>query len=268
MKQKHFGAYIFFVILSTSCTDLDEGNLSTALEYPELPTEVSWQIQYTGTIDINLDVDVFNLDLFDTSSEIIDDLHQRGVFVQCYFNAGSYEEWRPDAADFPEQILGKDLEGWPGERWLDIRRLDLMRPILEKRLDIAVERGCDGVDPDNVDGYKNNTGFPITPDDQLTFNRFLAQAAHNRGLAVGLKNDLEQAAELVPYFDWIISEECFTYGECDLLQPFLEAGKPVFVIEYALSPAAFCPQANQLGFNALRKNRELDHYRVDCRRYQ
>ena len=258
---------IFSVLLIalTACAGAGKNNLPANPLIPGPHSISSWQIQYTGVIDPDLDVKVYNLDLFDTSAEMIKDLHQRGVYVQCYFSAGSYEDWRPDAPDYPEEVLGKKLEGWPGEKWLDIRRQDLLQPILENRLNLAHNKGCDGVDPDNVDGYLNDTGFPLTADEQLTFNKFLSRSARSRGLAIGLKNDLDQAAELVPYFDWIINEECFYYQECDLLLPFLDQGKPVFVIEYELSPDEFCPKANLLGFNALYKNWELDSYRVDCR---
>jgi hypothetical protein len=235
--------------------------------YRVLSQKVSWQIQYAGEIDVNLDVDMFNLDLFDTSPNIIETLHQRGVFVMCYFSAGSYEDWRPDSSQFPSEVLGKDMEGWPGEKWLDIRRLDLLAPIMEARLNLAAQKGCDGVDPDNVNGYVNDTGFPLTYEDQTTYNLFLAQAAHARGLATGLKNDLGQIPDLLPYFDWILNEECFTYQECNQLLPFIQAGKPVFVIEYELPPQEFCPQANQMGFNALHKNRDLDAYRTDCQEF-
>jgi hypothetical protein len=230
-----------------------------------LPQHPTWQIQYSGKIDPFLDVDVFDLDLFDTPQSTIEALHEHGVFVICYFSAGSYEDWRPDAFRFPPEILGKEMKGWPGERWLDIRRLDLLAPIIESRLDLAVQKGCDGIDPDNVNGYANDVGFPLSADDQLRFNIFLANAAHARGLSVGLKNDLEQIPQLLPYFDWILDEECFSYNECDKLLPFLQAGKPVFVVEYELSPEEFCPQANQMGFSAIHKNRDLDAYRTNCR---
>lgn len=233
----------------------------------ELPPIVSFQVQYTGTIDTSIDVDVFNLDLFDTPPATIQALRERGIFVMCYFSAGSYEDWRPDTDKFPLEVLGKDMAGWPGEKWLDVRRRDILGPIMEERLDLAVERGCDGVDPDNVNGYENDTGFPLTDQDQLVYNRFLSAAAHERGLAIGLKNDLEQIIDLVPYFDWIINEECFSYQECHLLYPFKRAGKPVFVIEYELAPEEFCPQANQMGFNGLVKHWELDAYRIDCHQF-
>ena len=267
MKLLYRVILLILLITLMGCTGPGRTNLSAVPSIPELHLNSSWQIQYTGVIDTDLDVGIYNLDLFDTSPEMITDLHHRGVFVQCYFSAGSYEDWRSDAVDYPEEVLGKELEGWPGEKWLDIRRLDLLQPIIDKRLDLALNSGCDGVDPDNVDGYVNDTGFPLTADDQLTFNRFLSQSARSRGLAIGLKNDLDQAAELAPYFDWIINEECFYYQECDLLLPFLDQGKPVFIIEYEITPDQFCLQANQLGFNALYKNWELDSFRVDCRQY-
>ena len=232
--------------------------------FPPSPV-LSWQIQYTGEMDYSPDVDVFNLDLVDTPATVITDLHERGIFVMCYFSAGSYEDWRPDASLFPPETLGKNLEGWPGEKWLDIRRIDLLTPLMEARLDLAVNKGCDGVDPDNVNGFINKTGFPISSSDQLAFNIFLSQAAHARGLQIGLKNDMEQVVELLPYFDWILNEECFSYQECELLLPFVQAGKPVFVIEYDLPAEDFCPQANELGFHALLKNIELDAYRIACR---
>jgi len=232
-----------------------------------LPLKVSWQIQYTGVIDVDLNVEMFNLDLFDTPPDIIETLHQRGIFVMCYFSAGSYEDWRPDASRFPSEILGKEMMGWLGERWLDIRRLDVLAPVMEARLELAVQKGCDGVDPDNVNGYVNDSGFPLTYEDQLAYNIFLAQAAHARGLAIGLKNDLAQIPDLLPYFDWMLNEECFTFQECDQLLPFVRSGKPVFVIEYQLPPQAFCSQANQMSLNALHKNLELDAYRTDCQQF-
>ncbi len=229
------------------------------------PRLAPWQIQFTGPLDLTLNVRVFDLDLFDVPREVIQALHQRGVYVMCYFSAGSWEAWRPDAGRFPPDVVGKPLKEWPGERWLDIRRLDVLAPIMEARLNMAREKGCDGVDPDNVDGYLHDTGFPLTFEDQLAYNRFLAQAAHARGLAIGLKNDLEQIPLLLPDFDWALNEACFSYDECERLLPFVEAGRPVFVIEYELAPEAFCPRANALGFNALLKRRELDAFRVDCR---
>jgi hypothetical protein len=228
------------------------------------PPNGTWHIQYTGDINTNLDVAIYNLDLFETDPSVIAGLHARNIFVMCYFSAGSFEDWRPDVYNFPPDVLGAALEGWEGERWLDIRRLDALSPIMEARFDLASEKGCDGVDPDNVNGYTNQTGFPLTYEDQLAYNIWLAEAAHARGLSIGLKNDIEQIPDLVAYFDWQLNEECFSYDECRLLLPFIEAGKPVFHIEYELSNAEFCDEAKQFGFRSIRKNWELDEFYENC----
>ena len=225
----------------------------------------SWQWQLSGPIDTSIDVMMFDLDLFDTPVTVIEQLQAQERVVICYFSAGSYEDWRPDAAAFPAHVLGEPLEEWPGERWLDIRQLEVLGPIMSQRLDLAQQKGCDGVEPDNVDGYSNDTGFPLTGDDQLVFNIWLANEAHARGLSVGLKNDLDQVIELLPYFDWALNEQCFQYEECALLLPFIEAGKAVFGVEYELEPAEFCEQANEMDFDWLQKAYELDSWRVSCR---
>jgi len=224
-----------------------------------------WQIQYTGTIDTSLNVGVYNLDLFDTSASVIAGLQSRGKHVICYFSAGSYENWRPDAGKFPASVLGRDLDGWAGEKWLDVGQLNTLIPIMKARMQLAATKGCDAVDPDNVDGYSNNSGFTLSYTDQLAYNIALAQEAHKLGLAVSLKNDLDQIKDLVNYFDFAVNEECFQYNECSMLKPFIDSGKPVLGIEYNLSTASFCPQANSINFDFLKKNLSLDAARTSCR---
>ena len=127
----------------------------------------SWQWQLSGTIDTTVDASMYDIDLFDTPQSVIDELHNKGRIVICYFSAGSYEDWRPDKDRYPASVLGRDLDGWPGEKWVDIRRIDILGPILADRLDLARAKQCDGVEPDNVDGYTNNSGFPLSAADQL-----------------------------------------------------------------------------------------------------
>lgn len=225
----------------------------------------SWQIQYTGDLNLTLDVQAYDLDLFDMSQSAIEQLHAQGRRVICYFSGGSWEDWRPDAGQFPPAVLGADLDDWPGEKWLDIRQLAALGPIMAARLDLAVQKRCDAVDPDNMDGYANESGFPLSAADQLAYNTWMAEQAHQRGLAVGLKNDLDQIPQLVAVFDFAVNEQCFQYNECALLLPFIQAGKPVFSIEYQGNPNQVCPQLNALDFDALFKRLELDAWRVACR---
>ena len=165
-------------------------------------------------------------------------LQAEGRIVICYLSVGSVEDWRDDAAMFPDSIVGEPLEGWPGERWLDIRQIPLLAPALSRRLDLAVEKGCDGVEADNVDGHVNASGFRITAADQVEFNRWLADEAHRRRLSIGLKNDLTQATDLVEWFDWVLVEECVEFDECSGVAPFVAAGKAAFGAEYS---AAYLP---------------------------
>ncbi len=225
---------------------------------------LSWQIQFSGRVDQSVAADVFDLDAFETSRKLVRRLHAAGHRVVCYINAGAWESWRPDAGRYPTSVRGRALDGWPGERWLDIRRIDALDPILSDRISLCATKGFDGVEFDNVDGYSNRTGFALTARDQLAFDRWLADAAHAAGLAAGLKNTLGLAGKLEPRFDFAILEECFEYLECGLAQPFLDADKTVLDVEYALRPADFCAPTERLGIFAMRKRLDLDAWRRAC----
>ncbi len=208
------------------------------------------QIQFAGEFEFVKDVDIYDLDVFDTSPETIAAIHANGKHALCYINVGAWEEWRPDADQFPTSIIGADYEGWPGEKWLDIRQISQLEPILTARFDLCKDKGFDGVEPDNMDGYQNETGFLLTAEDQLTFNRWLASLAHSRGLSIGLKNDPEQMQILEPDFDFTIMEDCFQGDWCADAEPFIRNYKPAFAVEYtdsvrSLSP--FCKQAVDTG---------------------
>jgi hypothetical protein len=224
----------------------------------------TWQWQLTTPVDTSVAADMYDIDLFDNSAAVVAGLHAQGRHVVCYLDAGTFEPGRPDAGSFPASVIGKELPDWPGEHWLDVRRLDVLGPIIKARMDLCRQKGFDGVEPDNVDAYANDSGFPLTADDQLRFNRFLADAAHARGLSVGLKNDLDQVAVLQPAFDWALNEQCSQYSECNRLQPFVRAGKAVFEAEYELATDAFCPQAEAAGLMAMRKHSSLDAFREPC----
>jgi hypothetical protein len=191
----------------------------------------TWQWQLTGKINTSYDVAIYDVDLFDTPAATLTQLHAQGRKIICYFSAGSSENWRDDFKEFRPADFGKPLDGWAGERWVDTRSQNVRR-IMAARLDTAVARGCDGVEPDNVDGYANANGLKLTAADQLDYNQYLATEAHRRGLAVGLKNDLAQVSALVGSFDFAVNEQCNQFRECAKLRPFTESSKPVFNAEY------------------------------------
>ena len=227
-----------------ACSNPDAGGAT-----PEMAS--NWQYQLRGRVDTEVAAGTFDIDLFDTPTETVTELRTSGRTVICYLNAGAVESWRPDADLVPPEVRGIELEDWPGEYWLDIRRLDVLEPYLAARFDLCRSKGFDAVEPDNVDGYMQETGFPLTDDEQLAFNRMLARLAHARGLEVGLKNDLDQVDDLVDSFDFAVNEQCAQYDECDRLEPFVAARKPVFHVEYELPVSAFCPPPT--GFLSIRK---------------
>jgi hypothetical protein len=223
-----------------------------------------WDIQYVGTISVKPDIMIYNIDMFEAEVSFIQSLHALGKKVICYFSAGSFEDWRPDVASFPASVLGSNMDGWPGEKWLDISKVETLRPIMAARIQMAKDKGCDGVDPDNINGYENPTGFTLNYQHQISYNRMLAQEAHNRGLAIGLKNDLNQINDLVGNFDFAVNESCFDYNECGLLTPFITANKPVFGIQYNGNVTTFCPKAKTLKMDFIKKKWDLDAWIDPC----
>jgi hypothetical protein len=223
----------------------------------------TWQWQLTTPADLSVSAQLFDIDLFDNAASVVAALHRRGRKVLCYLDAGTYENFRPDRGAFPRWLLGKS-NGWPGERWLDIRQLSALEPIMRERLARCANKGFDGVEADNVDGYANDTGFSITFAQQLAYNRWVARTAHELGLSIALKNDLGQVQALEPDFDYALDEQCFQYAECSALRPFLAAHKAVFEVEYNLPPSRFCARANAAGMMAMRKTLSLDRTRAAC----
>ncbi len=227
----------------------------------------SWQWQLSSSPETLLDVDAYDLDGFDTSKATVDRIHANGGKAICYISVGSWENWRPDKGRFPDRVLGRDYYGWPGEKWLDIRELDALAPIMGARMDVCKEKGFDAVEPDNMDGYQNRTGFKITYAQQLRYNEFLAAAAHERGLAIAMKNDPDQVKDLVDDFDFAITEDCFDQNWCGEMSPFVDGGKAVLAAEYTDTGARlsrFCDEAERLRFDAILKKRNLGAWRRSC----
>lgn len=258
--------------------------------HPALNTSWQWELSTTPSAsEISANTfGMWDIDGFDNSAATVTALKAHSKVV-CYISAGSYEGWRSDASTFPGSaqlnsktpdhailgILGWKMSGWD-ERWLDVR--DVQKPgsalasIMRARIAMCQSKGFNAVEFDNVDGYTNQTGFPLTAADQLYYDSFLANEAHAKGLSAVLKNDNAQIPKLLPYFDFALNEECWHYNECTTAQngsygydQFVAAGKAVFGVEYTGQTSVFCPKANAQNFNWLKKKLALDSYRVACR---
>jgi hypothetical protein len=231
----------------------------------------TWQWQLKGTIDTRPSATVYDIDLFDAPQATIDALKAQGRRVVCYFSAGSSENWRSDFARFAAADMGNPLDGWAGERWLDTRSANV-RAVMQSRLDLAVSKNCDGVEPDNMDAFQNGPGFALDGPTQLDYNRFIAREARARGLAVGLKNDVDQLALLEADFDFAVNEQCHEFSECGGYSAFTSKGKPVFNAEYSsdwvrdvAARDALCAASRAAGLRTLVLPLELDgSFRYIC----
>ena len=227
----------------------------------------TWQWQIVGRVDRSIDVQMYDIDLFDARPQqvnggVIDKLHAEGRVAICYLDTGAWESYRPDAEQFPRSVIGNATYAsngrrWNGERWLDIRprSWDQFAPIMWARLDLAVDLGCDGVEPDQNNPSGNRPGFPIdTLRHQKLWYLEVAAQAHARGLSVGMKNGVEVVdADSVAAFDWALNEECFQYHECRVYDRFIRAGKAVFNVEYVGAMKSYCPKAVDRQFSTLKK---------------
>ncbi len=215
--------------------------------------EYTWYWQLDNESSLDLPFDAYDVSLYDVSDSFLKNLKAQGAYLICYFSLGTSEEYNPDRGAFKKSDLGLPMKGHPTEKWVNPNS-DNVRKIMLKRLDYASKVGCDAVEPDNVNFQDHNTGFKITSSQQLAFLVWFSQEAHNRGLAIGLKNNLDQAETLQPYFDFTVNEQCFEFDECEALEVFVNAGKAVFNAEYLPKYRESEDERNQLCRKALALN--------------
>ena len=220
---------------------------------PKASDNLTWYMQFNGSLNTNIDADVFFIDV-DVNKSVVDSLKARGKRVMCYISAGSSENWRSDFSSIPEVVKGSIYSGWPGERWLDTTNLEIIGPLMRARMDTCKNKGFDGIDADNVNGHVNPTSFNITRAEAITYIRWLANEAHKRGMAFSLKNAEDLASQVVDDVDMLQSESCFVYNNCTAARVISSANKPVWMVEYdsvTRNWDAACENAKQNGFSAI-----------------
>ena len=153
-------------------------------------------------------------------------IHARHAHAVCYVDAGSWENWRPDAARYPKSLLGKG-NGWPGERWLDIRHEGVLLPLIDACVQRSVRRrGFDAVDFDNVEGYANTTGFPLTAGAQLSSAVPSPSSRTTGGRSGSEERPRASLTALRTSFDFAVNEQCFAYRECGRYNTWTNTGNP------------------------------------------
>jgi hypothetical protein len=215
------------------------------------PQQLTWFWQLQGNVSNTHQVAAYDIDGFENEAAEVAALHAQGKHVICYIDVGTAENFRPDYSAFPKSVLGRS-NGWPGEKWLDIRKLSTIEPIMAKRFAMCAEKGFDAVEPDNIEAFSNKSGFEVTAQQQLAYNEWIAEDVHSLGMAVLQKNDGEQTPQLLSYYDGALNEQCNQYSECGAYQPYLAAGKPVLNAEYQRSTAKFCASDHAAGMMGAR----------------
>lgn len=258
--------------------------IQTDIFVPAQNSTFDWNLQdIDETTLFSDDIQIVDVDAFTTSKETVKALHKQGKKVIAYLSVGSWESYRPDKDLFPKKILGKKYPDWEDERLLNIKRIDLLAPIMKARFDMIKEKGFDGVEPDNIDVYTwdsetNFTGFSLTLKDGKKYADWLIKEAHKRGLSIGQKNAQELTEEYASKFDWALSENSFILGIEEKLKTYTDIGKAVFATEYInngedigktpYTKESFlnevCQEADILGYTAILKRRDLDSYIVRC----
>jgi hypothetical protein len=246
-------------------------SIATANWVPASADTFQWDLADTPA-DLSAKASVYDIDMFNSDASVVSQLHALGRRAVCYIDMGAWEQYRPDASQFPASVIGKKDPAW-NESYLDIRRLDILGPLMSKRLDECKAKGFDAVEPDQIETYAAGaavTGFSLSYSDQIAYNVWIADQAHQRGLGVALKNDADQAADLVGKFDWALLEDCYQQGWCQKMAPFLAVGKRVIDVEYTdvttqgTFLSQYCPQAKALGVYAILKHRNVDAWLTTC----
>lgn len=220
---------------------------------------------FINGIDPNCNIKQANGACTPNVNNSVSQLHAMGKKVVCYIDTGVYESYRPDAYKFPQSVIGSVDKGWNGSFWLDIRQTSILFPIMDVRIKMCKDKGYDSIEPDEMVDYSNNSGFPLTYQDQLAYNKGIASIAHKYGISIALKDDPEQARDLVGNFDWMLDEQCYQYNECDLLNSFSQFGKSVMDVEYNISATNFCPNSNSRNLNSMQMPLNLNGGRWPCR---
>jgi len=209
---------------------------------------------------------VFDIDGFSNDASVVGALHQRGARVICYIEVGGWEPSRSDRAEFPPAVIGKPVDGFPEERYLDIRSTTVLKNMIA-RIDMCASKGFDAIEPDLDDTYTEDTGFELSAADSVQFDHALAQHAHALGLSIALKNGDEPAfaMKMQPLVDFAVVEQCFEFDTCDSFTPFTKSGKAVLEVEYNLDPVKFCSEAATRSFSAVLHEPELAGGGTPCR---
>jgi hypothetical protein len=220
----------------------------------------TWDWQLTEPADLNRSVDVLDLHPDLVTHQDLSVLRDKNIKTICYVSVGTLERSSSDRNVFPKDVIGNTYGDWPDERFLDIRRIGILQPIMQARFESCKTMGFDAIEADNMDVHDNDSGFPITAEHSIAYVRLLAATAHGMGMKIGQKNVPDLTPDLIDAFDFAIAESCYQDRSCKSYSAYSAAGKAVFDAEYTDRPIHFskaCKLANKYGISMILKDRDL-----------
>lgn len=227
----------------------------------------TWDWQLTQPVDLSGHWQVVDLDPDNVTRAQVATLNRRGVFTICYVSIGTLEDWRDDVDEFPQSVIGNRYGDWPDERFLDVRRTDILVPLMTQRFQRCADLGFAAIEPDNSDVHSNDSGFPIRPGDMAGYLKELAGVAHGMGLAFGQKNAPDLTPDLSRFSDFAVAENCVQDGWCAALSGYIKSNRPVFDAEYGTTPASrrrICKATDGQRLSIIFKRQDLGVWRRGC----
>lgn len=259
------------VAACVSCKKKQDKPIEESYYQPKIGDTFEWRLDSIGLNEVNqYTCNIIDIDAFSATKELIDAFHARGIKVIAYISVGTIESYRPDSNLLPPEIIGNIYPSWPDERFLNIREIEKIKPFITSRFDMIKEKGFDGIEPDNMDGYGEINGFELTLEDTRIFSEWMIEEAHKRGLSIGQKNTEELVPFLYKKFDWALTEDIFNSNTQNDYTQYISINKPVFCAEYtdAMNVANFstfvCPKAKQLKYFPFLKHRDLTQWKYEC----
>ena len=87
--NKNLLFYIFIWFFIVNCKEdkgIQENNETLISNYYHPTLKDVWQYQLTEDLNLSTNATIYDIDLFETSKEKINQLHQKGLKVICYFS--------------------------------------------------------------------------------------------------------------------------------------------------------------------------------------
>jgi len=226
-----------------------------------------WDWQLKAPADLDRDVEMLALDPRLVTVDKLQRLHAEGINTVCHVNAGTIAETDPGFSNFPPAVIGNAHKTRPNERYLDIRWIEIVVPLITRKFVACKTQGFTAIEPDGLDVYTQNSSFTITAADTVHYATTLAHVAHGLGLGIAQKNVPELTEALLPHFDFAITESCFETGTCEQIAAYPKANKPAFNAEYTdvdIDFAKACAEGARLNINMIRKDRPVTAPVIFC----